>query len=105
MGHMGVVRKEGSGQQHPGAAERKRGGRDYEIHLSTPSKPVSDLTRIFFHTRKLIHVHVQVSFLRRGGGGGQGRTQGEGPVARPPLGPEKHYIFRVSSVKLRDLHL
>ena len=28
----------------------------------------------------------------------------EGP-APPPLGPEKHYIFRVSSVKLRDLHL
>ena len=26
----------------------------------------------------------------------------EGP---PPLGPEKHYIFRVSSVELRDLHL
>ena len=26
----------------------------------------------------------------------------EGSV--PPLGPEKHYIFRVSSVKLRDLH-
>ena len=25
--------------------------------------------------------------------------------ARPPLGPEKHYIFRVSSVKLRDFHL
>ena len=24
---------------------------------------------------------------------------------RAPLGPEKHYIFRVSSVKLRDLHL
>ena len=23
----------------------------------------------------------------------------------PPLGAEKHYIFRVSSVKLRDLHL
>ena len=35
----------------------------------------------------------------------QGRTQGaEGP-ALPPLGPEKHYIFRVSFVKLRDLHL
>ena len=31
----------------------------------------------------------------RGGGG-------EGPA---PLGPEKHYILRVSSVKLRDLHL
>ena len=34
----------------------------------------------------------------------QGRTQGGG--ARPsPLDLKKHYIFRVSSVKLRDLHL
>ena len=33
----------------------------------------------------------------------QGRTQG-GRGTRP-LGPEKHYIFRASSVKLRDLHL
>ena len=32
----------------------------------------------------------------------QGRTHLERP-APPPLGPEKHYIFRVSSVKLRDL--
>ena len=31
----------------------------------------------------------------------KGRVRG----ARAPLGPEKHYIFRVSSVKLRDLHL
>ena len=29
-------------------------------------------------------------------------TRGPPP---PPRGPEKHYIFRVSSVKLRDLHL
>ena len=37
---------------------------------------------------------------------GQGRTQGgRGSRPPPPLGPEKHYIFRVSSVKLRDLHL
>ena len=33
----------------------------------------------------------------------QGRTTGG--EAPPPLGPEKHYVFRVSSVKLRDLHL
>ena len=31
------------------------------------------------------------------------RGGGEGPG--PTLGPEKHYIFSVSSVKLRDLHL
>ena len=35
----------------------------------------------------------------------QGRAQGEGPGGPPPLEPEKHYIFRASSVKLRDLHL
>ena len=38
----------------------------------------------------------------------QGRTQGGGGgrgTRPPPLGPEKHYIFRVSSVKLRDLHI
>ena len=39
----------------------------------------------------------------------QGRTHG-GARAHPrgaevPLGSEKHYIFGVSSVKLRDLHL
>ena len=33
----------------------------------------------------------------------QGRTQGEGPGL--PLGPEKHHIFRVSAVKVRDLQL
>ena len=31
-------------------------------------------------------------------------TGGEGSDP-PPLGPEKHYIFRVSSVKLLDLHV
>ena len=35
----------------------------------------------------------------------QGRTQGGPGGPGPPLGPEKHYIFRVSSVKTRDLHL
>ena len=35
----------------------------------------------------------------------QGRTQGGGARAPHPLGPENSYIFRVSSVKLRDLHL
>ena len=33
----------------------------------------------------------------------QGRNHGV--RVPPPLGPEKHYILRVSSVKLRDLHL
>ena len=33
----------------------------------------------------------------------QGRTHGRGGGEGPtPLGPEKHYIFRVSSVKLRE---
>ena len=32
----------------------------------------------------------------------RGAPMGEGPGL--PLGPEKHYIFRVSSVKLRYLH-
>ena len=36
-------------------------------------------------------------------GAPKGRARGRPPP--PPLGPEKHYIFRVSSVKLRDLHL
>ena len=36
---------------------------------------------------------------------GRGAPTGGGRGARAPLGPEKHYIFRVSSVKLRDLHI
>ena len=35
-------------------------------------------------------------------GSGAHPRGGLGPF---PLGPEKHYIFRVSSIKLRDLHL
>ena len=35
-------------------------------------------------------------------GAPKGRARGARP---PPLGREKHYIFRVSSVKLRDSHL
>ena len=34
--------------------------------------------------------------------GAHPRGGGEGPA---PLGPEKHFIFRVSSAKLRELHL
>ena len=36
----------------------------------------------------------------------QRSTKGEGPGARAlPLGPTQYYIFRVSSDKLRHLHL
>ena len=42
--------------------------------------------------------HLFTDMLR---GAPKGRARGSGP----PLGTWKHYIFRVSSVKLRDLHL
>ena len=35
----------------------------------------------------------------------QPRGAPRGAEPPPPLGPEKHCIFRVSSVQLRDLHL
>ena len=44
------------------------------------------------------HVEFYTYWQERTQGGG-----GEGPG--PPWDLKKHYIFRVSSVKLRDLHL
>ena len=36
---------------------------------------------------------------------GRGAPKERARGARAPLGPKKHYIFSVSSVKLRDLHI
>ena len=54
---------------------------------------------------RLRHLHKNDDRGRGGHSAWQGRTHGEGEGPGPPWDLKKHYIFRVSSVKLRDLHI
>ena len=51
-----------------------------------------------YNSVRLDETNMMVTIFRGAPKGGRGARP-------PPLGPEKHCIFRVSSVKLRDLHL
>ena len=68
------------------------------ITPSTATLPKLIEEKWWRHDRRNVN-DVSVTSIARGA-----PTGGEGP-APPPLEPEKHYIFRVASVKLRDLHL
>ena len=58
---------------------------------------------VFFRVTRERHrpIVTKLGIPNRSGAHPRGGPRGPGPL----LGPEKHYICRVSSVKLRDLHL